>query len=60
MNAHLGDVARVLQPAVRPAATGIGRAVNAVAVSNIQANGRLARASINHIRVCHRDGQGAN
>ena len=58
MDANLADVARFAQPDVAPASAGVGTAIDAVAVGDVDANGGLASAGVDDVRVRRRHGQG--
>ena len=55
MHANLADEARIGEPEMRPAMTSIGTSVDAIAMGDIDANGRFAGAGINHIRIGRSD-----
>ena len=55
MYADLADVARVLEPEMRPRLTGVGRAIHTVAVRNVAADAAFAHTDVDHVRVGLRD-----
>src|SRR5579875_847175 len=60
MDAYLGDVTRVRQAEVRPGLTCVGRFIDAVAMRDVAANGCLAHANVDDVRVRGGDGYRAN
>src|SRR5262249_19859982 len=63
MDAHLGDIANVLQPQVLPSLARVGGFVDAVAMRNVAADGGFAQPRVEHIgigrRHCKRAHRGA-
>ena len=57
VDADLADVARLGQAHVPPRDTGIGRLVDAVAVGDVDADRRFARAGVDDVAVGRRDRQ---
>ena len=51
VHADAADVPRLLQAQVLPGAPGVGGAVHPVAVGHVDADGGLARAGVDHVRV---------
>ena len=51
---NLRDMSRVFQPDVRPGLSAIHGFVHSIAVRNISANARFARAHVNHVRIRRR------
>src|SRR5581483_110106 len=51
MHADLADVARALEPQVRPGRARVGRAVHPVAVRHVAADAALAHPDVDHVRV---------
>ena len=51
MDAQAPDIARVCKPQMRPGLTPVGRLVDAIAVRDIAADGRLAHADIDDIGI---------
>ena len=49
VDAHLADVARLREAAVRPGLAAVGGLVDAVAVRDVAANRRLAHADVDHV-----------
>src|SRR5829696_547666 len=60
VDANLADVARFAQPNVAPASAGVGTAIDAVAVGDIDADRGFASAGIDDVRVRSRHGQGTD
>ena len=60
MDADPADELAVLQADVLPAAPGIGRLVDAVAVGDVDADRRLAGAGVDHVGIGGRDGDRAD
>ncbi len=56
VNAHLADVARLLQPEVLPGLAGVGAAVDAVAVADVATDRGLAHPDVDDVRVRLGDG----
>ena len=57
---YAGDVPRVVEADVLPGGAGVGGAVYAVAVGDVAADARLARAGVYDRRVCVGYGEGAD
>ena len=57
VDADLADLAGLAQAGVAPGAAGVGAAVDAVAVGDVGADGRLAGAGVDHVGVGRGDGQ---
>src|SRR4029079_9210000 len=57
MHTDLADVARVAEADVSPGETGVGRLVDAIAVCDVDANGRLASPRVDDVAVGGSDGQ---
>ena len=60
MHHDLGDVLRILEANVRPRFSAVHGLVHSVAIRNISANARFARAHVHHIRIGRRHGHRAN
>ena len=60
VDANLADVASFAQTDVAPASPGVGTAIDAVAVGDINADGGLAGAGVDDVRVRRRYGQGSD
>src|SRR5215467_5202939 len=60
MDAHLADVAGVFEATMHPRFACVSGQVDAVAMGDVAANGRLAHANVDHIGVGWRDGDPAN
>src|SRR5215213_2205405 len=60
VDADLADVARITQPAVGPAPPGVGTAVDAVAMGDVDTDGRFAGTSVDDVRVGRRNRQRAD
>src|SRR5215213_5511009 len=60
VDADLADVACVAQPGVDPAPPGVGTAVDAVAMGDVDADGRLAGTGVDDVRVGRRNRQRAD
>src|SRR5690606_9970501 len=60
MHHDIADVARVGQPHVGPRLTSVGRAIDAVAVADVAADGRLAGADVDDVGVGGRKGDCAD
>src|SRR5215211_2341420 len=58
VDANLADVARFGQSDVAPASAGVCTAIDAVAVGDVDADGGLASAGVDDVRVGRRYGQG--
>src|SRR5579884_2058562 len=56
MDAHLGDVAGILQTEVYPGFARIGRFVDAIAMRDVAANSCLAHASVDDVGIGGGDG----
>ena len=57
MNPYFADVPGIIQADVLPCAAGIGGLIHAVAMRDVDADGRFARAGIDHIWVGFGNGQ---
>src|SRR5579884_1467543 len=60
MDADLGDVANLGKAQMLPGRAGVGGLPHAVAVRDVAADGRLAHADVDHVRVGRGDGDGAD
>ena len=60
VHADAADVARLLQPQVLPGTPGVRGAVHPVAIGDVDADGGLARAGVDHVRVRRRHRQRAD
>jgi hypothetical protein len=60
VDANLADVARFTKADVPPASSGVGTSIDAVTVRDVDADGGLASAGIDNVRVGRRYGQGSD
>src|SRR5438132_4662334 len=60
VDADLTDVARLLEPEMRPGLAGVGRPVDDITVRDVAADAALAHSNIDDVRIGQGDGDAAN